>query len=182
MVRYCTLEEEAAAERAKRGVMRQALAAEDTSVNASLYILLRAVDRFEATCGRFPGTLDGCAVPHTVTCPSTGLLSYTSETAGQQSKGSRGHPYLAEVLPFRLMLLKPCELILCADPVMQSRGPGNAMLPSGLKEISMPPPLALRLLYRLQNMQAAGGGHSSAQAAHGQCCSRHRRARISSAR
>ncbi|CAK0763153.1 hypothetical protein CVIRNUC_003029 [Coccomyxa viridis] len=59
VVRYCTLEEEAAPERAKRGVMRQALAAEDASVNASLYLLLRAVDRFEATCGRFPGTLDG---------------------------------------------------------------------------------------------------------------------------
>ncbi len=43
-----------APERAKRGVIRQALAAEDQSVNASLYILLRAVDRFQATCGRFP--------------------------------------------------------------------------------------------------------------------------------
>ena len=74
VVRYCTLEEEAAPERAKRGVMRQALAAEDTSVNASLYLLLRAVDRFEATCGRFPGTLDGCATPHCARRPSTGLL------------------------------------------------------------------------------------------------------------
>lgn len=61
MVRYCTLEEEVQPERAKRGVMRQALAAEDTAVNASLYILLRAVDRFQATCGRFPGTAEGCA-------------------------------------------------------------------------------------------------------------------------
>lgn len=48
-----------APERAKRGVIRQALAAEDQSVNASLYILLRAVDRFQATCGRFPGALPG---------------------------------------------------------------------------------------------------------------------------
>ena len=84
VVRYCTLEEEAAAERAKRGVMRQALAAEDTSVNASLYILLRAVDRFEATCGRFPGTLDGCAAPHTATWPSAELLLHTSVTPSQQ--------------------------------------------------------------------------------------------------
>ena len=74
VVRYCTLEEEAAPERAKRGVMRQALAAEDTSVNASLYLLLRAVDRFEAACGRFPGTLDGCATAHCARRPSTGLL------------------------------------------------------------------------------------------------------------
>ena len=62
VVRYCTLEEEVAPERAKRGVIRQALAAEDQAVNASLYILLRAVDRFQATCGRFPGTLSGYAV------------------------------------------------------------------------------------------------------------------------
>jgi len=48
-----------APERAKRGVIQQALAAEDQSVNASLYILLRAVDRFQATCGRFPGALPG---------------------------------------------------------------------------------------------------------------------------
>ena len=61
VVRYCTLEEEVAPERAKRGVIRQALAAEDQSVNASLYILLRAVDRFQATCGRFPGALTGYA-------------------------------------------------------------------------------------------------------------------------
>ena len=113
MVRYCTLEEEAEAERAKRGVMRHALAAEDTSVNASLYILLRAVDRFEATCGRFPGTLEGCGAPHSVTCPSPGLLLHTSETAGQQSEGSSVRLYMADVLPFWLMLLQPCALILC---------------------------------------------------------------------
>ena len=61
VVRYCTLAEEVAPERAKRGVIRQALAAEDQAVNASLYILLRAVDRFQATCGRFPGALSGYA-------------------------------------------------------------------------------------------------------------------------
>ena len=108
VVRYRTLEEEAEAERAKRGVMRQALAGEDTSVNASLYILLRAVDRFEATCGRFPGTLDGCATPYTATWPSTELPLHTSETAGQHSCGSSVHPYMAALLPFR-ELAAPAE-------------------------------------------------------------------------
>lgn len=53
------LGEEVEPERAKRGALRQALTAEDTAVNASLLILLRAVDRFQAACGRFPGTHEG---------------------------------------------------------------------------------------------------------------------------
>ncbi len=64
VVRYRTLEEELRAETVRSGALRQALAAEDTVANASLYLLLRAVDRFQGTYHRFPGTFDGCAIPN----------------------------------------------------------------------------------------------------------------------
>lgn len=41
--------------------LRAALSGEDTGANAGLLLLLRAVDRFHAAHGRFPGTYDGCA-------------------------------------------------------------------------------------------------------------------------
>ena len=40
--------------------LRAALSGEDTGANAGLLLLLRAVDRFHAAHGRFPGTYDGC--------------------------------------------------------------------------------------------------------------------------
>ena len=43
--------------------LRAALSGEDTGANAGLLLLLRAVDRFHASHGRFPGTYDGCASP-----------------------------------------------------------------------------------------------------------------------
>ena len=58
-MRYRTLEEELQAETVRSSALRQALAAEDTTANASLYLLLRAVDRFQGTYHRFPGTFDG---------------------------------------------------------------------------------------------------------------------------
>ena len=163
MVRYCTLEEEAASERAKRGVMRQALAAEDTSVNASLYILLRAVDRFEATCGRFPGTLDGCAMPHTAMRPSTGRLQHNSETAGQQS-----------IPPWRKYYSSGLRCSSRADSssvLRQSCSQGTlavSQFHQAHGEIGMPLPQAVHSCHGLRNAQAAGGGHGSAEAAHGQ--------------
>ncbi|KAK9831545.1 hypothetical protein WJX81_007869 [Elliptochloris bilobata] len=44
---------------AQGDVLRGALASEDTGANAGLLLLLRAVDRFHAAHGRFPGTYDG---------------------------------------------------------------------------------------------------------------------------
>lgn len=58
VVRYRTLKEEVHADTARSNALRQALAAEDTLVNASLYMLLRAVDRFSETFHRFPGTFE----------------------------------------------------------------------------------------------------------------------------
>lgn len=49
-------------ETVRSDALRQALGAEDTVANASLYLLLRAVDRFHSTYHRFPGTFDGCAL------------------------------------------------------------------------------------------------------------------------
>ncbi len=56
MVRYRTIKEEVHPDTVRSDALRQALAAEDTLVNASLYLLLRAVDRFYAIFNRFPGT------------------------------------------------------------------------------------------------------------------------------
>ncbi|CAL8467774.1 g7312 [Coccomyxa elongata] len=59
VVRYRTLKEELQLDTVRSDALRQALAAEDTQANASLYLLLRAVDRFHSTYNRFPGTFDG---------------------------------------------------------------------------------------------------------------------------
>ena len=123
----------------------------------------------EATCGRFPGTLDGCAAPHTATWPSAELLLHTSVTPSQQDRCDSVHFfYMAEVLLLRLMLLWTCARTLCAAPGMRPRGPVDITVLSGLDKISMPPPLMVHLPHRPQDAQAAGGGHGSAEAAHGQ--------------
>ncbi len=61
VVRYKTLAEETSSP--SREMLQKGLAAEDTAANASVYVLLRAVDRFYATNRRYPGTLDRFA-PH----------------------------------------------------------------------------------------------------------------------
>ena len=61
VVRWASLREEAAGERGHGAALRAALAGEDTAVNAALYLLLRAADRFHAAHNRFPGTFAGCA-------------------------------------------------------------------------------------------------------------------------
>jgi hypothetical protein len=74
-------------------VLRQAMAAEDTAVNASLLILLRAVDRFWASCGRFPGTHEGYRPrPHHIHLhlPKTGLHSPVPVLAANLSNTRRG--------------------------------------------------------------------------------------------
>ena len=58
VVRYRTLEEEFTGTSCKSDALRQALAAEDTVTNASLYILLRAADRFYSKHHRYPGLYD----------------------------------------------------------------------------------------------------------------------------
>ena len=57
-MRCRSLEEESSPSSCHGGALRQALAAEDTAANASLYVLLRAVDRFHQTYQRYPGTFD----------------------------------------------------------------------------------------------------------------------------
>jgi hypothetical protein len=54
-VRYRPLSEEVAPDSSRLHVLREALAAEDSSANAGLYVLLRAADRFHRTSKRFPG-------------------------------------------------------------------------------------------------------------------------------
>lgn len=58
VVRYRTLEEEFTGTSCKSDALRQALTAEDTVTNASLYILLRAVDQFYSKHHRYPGLYD----------------------------------------------------------------------------------------------------------------------------
>lgn len=55
--------------------LRAALAAEDTSDNAVLYLLLRAADRFHATYQRYPGAYDrrvGCGAGCEAGCCGAG--------------------------------------------------------------------------------------------------------------
>lgn len=56
LVRYKSLEEEAKGKGS--AVVRAALEKEDMRINAALYLLLRAADRFHATYNRFPGSFD----------------------------------------------------------------------------------------------------------------------------
>lgn len=58
VVRYRSLKEQFAGSSCKSDALRQALAAEDSMTNASLYILLRAADRFSSTHHRYPGCFD----------------------------------------------------------------------------------------------------------------------------
>ncbi len=58
VVRYRTLEEELTGASCKSDALRQALTAEDSVTNASLYILLRAVDQFYSKHHRYPGLYD----------------------------------------------------------------------------------------------------------------------------
>ncbi|GBF88159.1 NEDD8-activating enzyme E1 regulatory subunit [Raphidocelis subcapitata] len=59
VVRYRTLAEEVAPESARGEALAEALGEEGTAANASLYVLLRAADRFHSTHGSFPGVLEG---------------------------------------------------------------------------------------------------------------------------
>ena len=66
LVRFRALSEEFGGD-CKHQVLRQALSGEDTATNATLYILMRAVDRFYETHKHFPGTFDRCkALPCSV--------------------------------------------------------------------------------------------------------------------
>jgi hypothetical protein len=58
VIRFRSLREEVHADTVRSDALRQALSAEDTLVNASLYLLLRAVDRFYGMYHRFPGTFE----------------------------------------------------------------------------------------------------------------------------
>ena len=58
VVRYRKLEEEFTGSTCKGDALRQALTAEDSATNASLYILLRAVDQFYSKHRRYPGLYD----------------------------------------------------------------------------------------------------------------------------
>lgn len=58
VVRYRSLEEELTGSSCRSDALRQALSAEDTATNASLYILLRAVDQFYRKHRRCPGLYD----------------------------------------------------------------------------------------------------------------------------
>ncbi|KAL3148869.1 hypothetical protein ABBQ32_001742 [Trebouxia sp. C0010 RCD-2024] len=55
VVRYRSLEEEFTGSSCRSDSLRQALTAEDSAANASLYILLRAVDQFFSKHRRWPG-------------------------------------------------------------------------------------------------------------------------------
>lgn len=62
VVRYRSLEEEFTGSSCRSDALRQALTAEDTATNASLYILLRAVDQFHRKHRRCPGLYDQYAL------------------------------------------------------------------------------------------------------------------------
>ena len=58
IVRYPTLADEVTASGKRSDALRTLLEREDTRHNTALYLLLRAVDRFNATYNRFPGSFD----------------------------------------------------------------------------------------------------------------------------
>jgi hypothetical protein len=58
VVRCRSLSEET--EACNGGALRAALGAEDSAAAASLYVLLRAADRFHQTYQRYPGAYDRC--------------------------------------------------------------------------------------------------------------------------
>ncbi len=53
------LAEEVGPETCRGDALRAALSGEDTAAAATLYVLLRAVDRFHSTYNRVPGSYDG---------------------------------------------------------------------------------------------------------------------------
>ena len=59
VVRWRALEQVVDPSSSDSSALRRALVAEDTSANACIYLLLRAVDRFHALHSRFPGCYDG---------------------------------------------------------------------------------------------------------------------------
>jgi hypothetical protein len=59
VIRYRSLAEEVKGEGARGEALAGWLTEEGTAANASLYVLLRACDRFFVTHGRFPGVLEG---------------------------------------------------------------------------------------------------------------------------
>lgn len=58
VLRTRSVGEETGAGSCRGGALRQALAAEDSASNATLYLLLRAADRFRETYRRYPGVYD----------------------------------------------------------------------------------------------------------------------------
>ena len=56
LVRYVSLGEEKDGRNSE--ALKSAFEKEDMRANAALYILLRAVDRFQSTYSRFPGSFD----------------------------------------------------------------------------------------------------------------------------
>ena len=58
VLRYRSLHEELTGSSCRSDALRQALTAEDSMTNASLYVLLRAADRFSSKHHRFPGSFD----------------------------------------------------------------------------------------------------------------------------
>ena len=58
VVRYRSLQEEFTGSSCRSDALRQALTAEDSMANASLYVLLRAADRFNSKHHHYPGLYD----------------------------------------------------------------------------------------------------------------------------
>lgn len=58
VVRCAPLSAQGCPTTSKADALRAAMAAEDTATNATLYVLLRAVDRFHGVNQRYPGTYD----------------------------------------------------------------------------------------------------------------------------
>lgn len=57
-MRCRSLAQETESAACRADALRAALSSEDSAANAALYVLLRAVDRFHATCQRYPGSFD----------------------------------------------------------------------------------------------------------------------------
>eukprot|EP00898_Chlorokybus_atmophyticus_P005919 jgi/Chlat1/6328/Chrsp44S05896 len=64
VLRYRTLEEEYHSNTCRSAELQNMLQAENTASNASIYVLLRAVDRFQEQNNRFPGIFDAYVNKH----------------------------------------------------------------------------------------------------------------------
>lgn len=109
VLQWRTLEEEAAWERGCRSQLSRELACEDTQSCAVLYILMRAVDAFEAKFGRLPGTpLD----------PTAGLESCDVTEDAMRLKGI-ANGILAEIgvgsleVPLEVLNALTTEVVRC---------------------------------------------------------------------